>query len=82
MGIAIMIDLYALPELAAGTLVEVLPGCFGPPSMLYAVAPVRRHRSPAVRALLDHLIEAFPRRIEELRTRPHVRARGVSRDRG
>jgi DNA-binding transcriptional LysR family regulator len=47
------------PDLAAGRLVEVLPGWEMPEMGVYAVYPSRRHMSGKLRALLDFLGQAF-----------------------
>jgi DNA-binding transcriptional LysR family regulator len=46
-------------SLASGVLVAVLPEWQVPAMMVYALYPSRRHLPPAVRALLDFLVERF-----------------------
>lgn len=65
-GIAVGIDVYCAQHLARGSLVEVLPGAMGGRGPVWAISPVRRHRSPAVRAMVDHLAEAFPRILGQI----------------
>jgi DNA-binding transcriptional LysR family regulator len=48
-----------MPNLASGALVAVLPEWRVPVMTVYAPYPSRRHLSPAVRALLDFLVERF-----------------------
>lgn len=67
-GITWSIETNCARELATGLLVEVLPGAMGPPGPVWAISPVRRHRAPAVRAMVDHLAEAFPRVLNEWNT--------------
>jgi len=58
-GIA-MLPTYLLKQpLAEGLLHTVLPGWQLPTMNIYALYPSRRHLSPAVRALLDFLVERF-----------------------
>jgi DNA-binding transcriptional LysR family regulator len=59
MGIALLPDVVGAVEVAAGTLVPVLPQwCLGT-GQLSAVYPSARHLSATVRAFLDHLKDAF-----------------------
>ena len=46
-------------DLAAGSLVQVLPGYEGPLLDTWAVYPSRRHLSAKVRLFVDHLVESF-----------------------
>ncbi|MEO5794952.1 MAG: LysR family transcriptional regulator [Rhodoferax sp.] len=46
-------------DLAAGTLVELLPGYQAMEMGIYAVYPTRKHVAPKVRALVDFLAEIF-----------------------
>lgn len=59
-GIAPMVEMTCWRELTAGTLVEVLPGALPMPAPFYAVYPVARERSPATRALVEHLAATVP----------------------
>lgn len=55
-GIARIVELVARPLVAAGALLPVLPDVFvASPVPMYAVMLRERHRSPRVRALIDHL---------------------------
>lgn len=56
-GIARLPAFFFQDHLASGALREVLPGYRQPPVGIYAVFPPSRHHSPAVRALVDHLVE-------------------------
>lgn len=51
-------------ELANGRLVRVLDGWAPPREIIHAVFPSRRGLLPAVRALIDHLVDQF-RRLDE-----------------
>jgi DNA-binding transcriptional LysR family regulator len=46
-------------DLAAGTLVELMPQFRSIELGIYAVYPTRKHVSPKVRALIDFLAQAF-----------------------
>ena len=46
-------------DLRAGTLVEWLPQYRGIELGIYAVYPTRKHVSPKVRLMIDHLVDAF-----------------------
>jgi len=46
-------------HLDKGDLQIILPEWTAPPMTIYALFPSRRHLSPAVRALLDFLVEEF-----------------------
>jgi DNA-binding transcriptional LysR family regulator len=54
-GVAPVSILIAAPEIAAGTVVRVLPEWSAPPAQVLAVYPERRGQRPAVRAVLDAL---------------------------
>lgn len=56
-GIARLPELRARGDVAEGRLVEVLADCAPPPAACYAVYPSARNLSPAVRAMIDALIE-------------------------
>ena len=56
LGVTMLPEYHALPEIAAGRLIEVLPDWRFPINHLQAVYPSQRGLSPAVRALLDALV--------------------------
>jgi len=58
-GIALQPSYLANPHLADGSLQAVLPDWILPDMAIYALYPSRKHLSPAVRALLDFLVERF-----------------------
>jgi len=58
-GIALQPTYLANPHLAQGTLQVVLPQWQVPAMTIYALYPSRKNLSPAVRALLDFLVERF-----------------------
>jgi len=58
-GIALQPSYLANPHLADGSLQAVLPDWSLPDMAIYALYPSRKHLSPAVRALLDFLVERF-----------------------
>lgn len=58
-GIALQPTYLANPHLRAGRLQQVLPEWRLPDMSIYALYPSRKHLSPAVRALLDFLVEWF-----------------------
>lgn len=58
-GIAMLPVVLAAPALAAGELVAVLDGWTPQLAGVYAVYASRRHMLPALRALLDFLVERF-----------------------
>ncbi len=58
-GIALQPDFLVGEDIAAGNLVEVMPGYLGAELGVYAVYPTRRHVAPKVRALVDYLGEAL-----------------------
>ncbi len=58
-GIAMLPDWAVAGDLAAGTLVEVLPGWGGVPVPIQAVYPSQARLSPKVRAFVDAFAEAF-----------------------
>ncbi|MFC4159153.1 LysR substrate-binding domain-containing protein [Chitinimonas lacunae] len=57
LGITFLPEYYCADELAAGTLIKVLPDWSLPPTILHVVYPTQRGLSPAVRALVDFLAE-------------------------
>ncbi|MDM5180285.1 LysR family transcriptional regulator [Massilia sp. DJPM01] len=58
-GIAMLPTYLVNPVLASGALAHVLPQWRVPALTIYAIYPSRRQLSPAVRALLDFLVEYF-----------------------
>lgn len=58
-GIALLPTYLVNQHVAAGTLNAVLPDWQPPTMTIYALYPSRRHLSPAVRTLLDFLVERF-----------------------
>lgn len=52
-------------DLAAGTLVDVLPGWAPRSGIIHAVFPSRRGLLPSVRALLDHLAAEYARLVDD-----------------
>jgi len=59
LGFTLLPSMYCEQELQDGTLVELLPEWSLPDGWLLAVYPHRRGVLPAVRAWIDHLVEAF-----------------------
>lgn len=58
-GITLQPRYLANPYITEGSLIQILPEWAPPPLTLYALYASRRHLSPAVRALLDFLVERF-----------------------
>ena len=58
-GIVLQPDFLVGPDLAAGTLVELMPQYRSLEFGIYAVYPTRKHVAPKVRRLIDFLVEAF-----------------------
>jgi DNA-binding transcriptional LysR family regulator len=58
-GVALQPTYLANPHLANGRLQAVLPAWKPPDMSIYALYPSRKHLSPAVRALLDFLVQRF-----------------------
>jgi len=58
-GIALQPTYLANPHLTDGSLRAVLPEWSMPDMVIYALYPSRKYLSPAVRALLDFLVERF-----------------------
>ncbi|MEQ8800980.1 LysR family transcriptional regulator [Haliea sp.] len=58
-GVVQLPTLVVREELAAGGLISVLPGWAPRREIIHAVFPSRRGMLPAVRALLDHLADAY-----------------------
>ena len=61
LGVTLEPDFIVGDDLAAGTLIALLPGYLPPLSPIYAVYPSRRHLSAKVRAFVDFLGERFAR---------------------
>ncbi|MBV8913681.1 MAG: LysR family transcriptional regulator [Acetobacteraceae bacterium] len=53
-GLALALSYQVADDLAAGTLVRVLPAFEPPPAPVQLVVPGGRHQAPRVRAFLDH----------------------------
>ncbi|MFZ1608817.1 MAG: substrate binding domain-containing protein, partial [Rhodoferax sp.] len=58
-GIAMLPTYLVNPVVATGELSAVLPDWQAPVVTIYALYPSRRNLSPAVRALLDYLVQRF-----------------------
>lgn len=58
-GIAMQPDFLVGDDLAAGRVVDALPGFRGPEIGIYAIYPSRKHLSVKVRVLVDYLAAAF-----------------------
>ncbi|HRP97880.1 MAG TPA: LysR family transcriptional regulator [Rhodocyclaceae bacterium] len=58
-GVVQLPTLMVCDELAAGTLVRLLPGWAPRREIIHVVYPSRRGLLPAVRALIDHLVAGF-----------------------
>ncbi len=58
-GVALLPTYLANPYLASGALQAILPDWDVPLMTIYALFPSRRHLPPAVRALLDFLVQRF-----------------------
>lgn len=61
LGVALLPDHVCRDALLAGQLVRVLPDWRGVRGIVHVVFTTRRGLPPAVRALIDHLAEHFPR---------------------
>jgi DNA-binding transcriptional LysR family regulator len=59
-GIALLPDRVCRAALNSGRLVRVFPAWHGQVGIIHLVFTTRRGLSPAVRALIDHLVQAFP----------------------
>jgi DNA-binding transcriptional LysR family regulator len=59
LGVALIPDHFCQEELHDGRLVRLLPGWCKQPGLIHAVFTTKRGLTPAVRALLDHLIIGF-----------------------
>jgi DNA-binding transcriptional LysR family regulator len=62
-GLALQPTYLAKPHLADGSLQMVLPDWKLPDMAIYALYPSRKHLSPAVRALLDFLVDWFAKTL-------------------
>ena len=60
LGIAPMVAFTCWRELRSGALVEVLPGALPGPAPMWAIYPLAQRKSPATRALVDHLVRTVP----------------------
>ncbi|WP_246252366.1 LysR substrate-binding domain-containing protein [Ancylobacter pratisalsi] len=60
LGVALLPDRVCRSELDAGHLVRVLPAWHGQIGVVHLVFTTRRGLSPAVRALIGHLVKDFP----------------------
>ena len=58
-GVSLLPTYLAQPWITRGKLRALLPAWSPPLMTIYALYPSRRHLPPAVRALLDFLIERF-----------------------
>lgn len=58
-GVILQPGFLVAPDLAAGTLVELMPEFRAKTLGIYAVYPSRKHVSPKVRALIEFLMERF-----------------------
>jgi len=63
LGVALLPDHVCREALIAGRLVRVLPAWRGLQGMVHLVFTTRRGLPPAVRALIDHLADYFPRTV-------------------
>ncbi|WP_269532280.1 LysR substrate-binding domain-containing protein [Chitinimonas sp. BJYL2] len=66
LGVTMLPEVYCEEELAAGTLVRVLPGWHMPEAWLQAVYAHRRGLLPAVRCFVDYLVEVFGKDADRL----------------
>ena len=58
-GVILQLTFLVGDDLAAGTLVELMPLFHSIELGIYAIYPTRKHVSPKVRALVDFLAEHF-----------------------
>lgn len=58
-GVVMQPSFMVSADIAAGTLVELMPQYRGIELGIYAVYPTRKHVSPKVRLLIDFLVESF-----------------------
>jgi DNA-binding transcriptional LysR family regulator len=61
LGVALLPDHVCRRALDDGQLVRILPSWRGHQGLVHLVFTTRRGLPPAVRALIDHLAERFPR---------------------
>ncbi len=66
-GIALLPEAACVDAVRAGRLEVVMPDWSLQRGIFHAVFPSRRGQLPAVRAFLDHMVEAFPRLMNEAR---------------
>lgn len=66
-GIALLPEAACVDAVRAGRLEVVMPEWSLQRGIFHAVFPSRRGQLPAVRAFLDHMVEAFPRLMNEAR---------------
>lgn len=66
-GIALVPEAACVDAVRAGRLEVVMPAWSLKQGIFHAVFPSRRGQLPAVRAFLDHMVEAFPRLMGEAR---------------
>lgn len=59
LGVALLPAFLIAEDLAAETLVRILPGYGVDEAPAWLLATPQRHRSPAVRAVMDHFVTAF-----------------------
>ena len=64
-GVVKLPSMFVHEEIRSGTLVQVLPGWEPRPEIIHAVYASRRGQLPAVRALLEHLVQQFKALQEE-----------------
>ena len=78
-GIGTLATYTAVEDLAAGTLVRVLPQYRLKPFTVYAVYPSRRYLEAKVRTLLDHLRSSLTLALDEANERVEALTRTVER---
>jgi DNA-binding transcriptional LysR family regulator len=59
LGVALIPDHFCREEMSDGRLVRLLPGWWKQPGLIHVVFTSKRGLTPAVRALIDHLIIGF-----------------------
>jgi DNA-binding transcriptional LysR family regulator len=79
-GIGTLATYTAVEDLAAGTLVRVLPQYRLKPFTVYAVYPSRRYLEAKVRTLLDHLRATLTPALDDANERVEASARGAARE--
>ena len=65
MGLVQLPTMFIAQELGSGALVQVLPGWEPRREIIHCVYASRRGQLPAVRALIDFLVEEFARLQED-----------------